>query len=268
MKTNTHTNKKKRIIIRFIILLTILIVSQITYSCFKENNTPPVYNEIPDANFNAYLKTIVPDAFTPDNKFISNHPSVVSYNERISVPGKNITSLSGIEYFTSLTRLDCEQNQLTALDVSKNTALTVLICGENQLTAFDVSMNVNLTRLECSNNQLTTIDVSKNTNLTELNCSKNQLTTLALGNNEVLKRVYCTYNQLTTLDVSKNKSLKRLECCNNKLKTLDISKNTNLSWLYIDISIKCSHPSIKAFKDRGGNLMNSYITSIPPFTCP
>jgi hypothetical protein len=269
MKNNTLTNKKNRITKQFIILFTALIISHICYSCFKENNIPPVYSEIPDPNFKAYLKTIVPLAFTPDNKFISNHPSVVSYNERISVTGgKKINSLSGIEYFTSLTRLDFPGNKLTTLDVSKNTALTVLICGDNQLTTLDVSKNVNLTRLECSNNQLTILDVSKNANLIELNCYWNQLTTLNLGNNEVLERVYCTYNQLTTLDVSKNTALKKLECCNNKLKTLDVSKNTNLLWLYIDLSIKCSHPSIKAFKDRGGNLMNSYITSIPPFTCP
>lgn len=268
MENNTFANKKNITMTRFIILFTVLIVSQISYSCFKEKDVPHIYAEIPDANFKAYLKTIVPDAFTPDNKFISNHPSVVSYNERISVTGeKKINSLSGIEYFTSLTRLDFPGNQLTTLDVSKNTALTVLICGDNKLTTLDVSKNMNLTRLECSNNQLTILDVSKNTNLIELNCYRNQLTTLNLGNNEVLERVYCAYNQITTLDVSKNTALKKLECYNNKLKILDVSKNTNLLWLYIDLSIKCSHQSIKAFKDSGGNLMNSYITSIPPFTC-
>lgn len=266
---------------RFTILFAALVISNISYSCFKEKNIPPVsnylkvsnvapiYAEIPDANFKAYLKTIVPLAFTPDNKFISNHPSVVSYNERISVTGeKKINSLSGIEYFTSLTRLDFPGNQLTTLDVSKNTALTILICSDNKLTTLDVSKNVNLTRLECSNNQLTTLDVSKNTNLIWLNCYWNQLTTLYLGNNEVLERVYCTYNQLTTLDVSKNTSLKRLECCNNKLKTLDISKNTNLLWLSIDTSIKCSHSSIKAFQDRRGNLIDYFYQPIPPFNCP
>jgi hypothetical protein len=33
-----------------------------------------------------------------------------------------------------LTDLDCSGNQLTALDVSKNTALTYLVCGNNLLT--------------------------------------------------------------------------------------------------------------------------------------
>jgi hypothetical protein len=253
---------------RLLSLLTILLISHISYSCFKENNPPPVYAEIPDANFKTSLKTIVPLAFTPDGKFISNHPSVVSYDKMISIKGKNITSFSGIEYFTSLTRLDCNENQITTLDVSKNTALTELYCGDNQITTLDVSKNANLKTLECSGNLLTNLNTSKNTNLTELNCYKNQLTTLNLGNNEVLKKVYCTFNQLTNLDVSKNTALKRLECCNNPLTKLDVSKNTNLSWLAIDTSIKCSHPSIKAFKDRGGNLIDYFYQPISSFTCP
>lgn len=44
---------------------------------------------------------------------------------------KGLTSLKGIEYFTALTELRCNNNQLTTLDVSKNTALTVLWCETN-----------------------------------------------------------------------------------------------------------------------------------------
>ena len=36
----------------------------------------------------------------------------------------------------------------------------------NQLTTLDVSKNTALTDLDCDNNQLTTLDVSKNTALT------------------------------------------------------------------------------------------------------
>ena len=56
-------------------------------------------------------------------------------------------------------------NQLTSLDVSKNTALTWLSCGYNQLTALDISENTALTQLNCISNQLTTLDISKNTTL-------------------------------------------------------------------------------------------------------
>ncbi len=81
--------------------------------------------------------------------------------------------MRGIEYFQSLTKLCCDWNQLTALDVSKNTALTYLFCSSDQLTSLDVSKNTALTNLYCYSNRLTTLDISKNTALTELDCSYN-----------------------------------------------------------------------------------------------
>ncbi len=105
-----------------------------------------------------------------------------------------LTSLRGIEYFESLEYLKCSSNQLTALDVSKNTALVRLWCDDNQLTALDVSKNTELKELNCSWNQLTTLDVSKNAALIYVYCSDNQLTALDISNNTVLKRLYCFKN--------------------------------------------------------------------------
>lgn len=66
---------------------------------------------------------------------------------KLNVWNEGLASLKGIEYFTSLTQLLCFDNQLTTLDVSKNTALTALDCSENQLTSLDVSKNTALKRL-------------------------------------------------------------------------------------------------------------------------
>ena len=77
----------------------------------------------------------------------------------------DIRNLEEIKYFTALTGLYCDGNQLTTLDVSKNTALTDLSCYNNQLTTLDVSNNIALTYLDCNSNQLTSLDVSKNTAL-------------------------------------------------------------------------------------------------------
>ena len=107
----------------------------------------------------------------------------------LNVSYQSIADLTGIEHFTALEDLRCDYNQLTSLDVSKNTALTLLECSGNQLPSLDVSQNTALTYLSCGSNQLTSIDVSKNTALTTL---------------------YCSNNQLTSLDVSKNTSLKEL----------------------------------------------------------
>jgi hypothetical protein len=66
---------------------------------------------------------------------------------------------------TNFKLLDCSENQLTSLDVSKNTALTELHCGSNQLTSLDVSK-----------------------------CSK--LKTLDVRNCKLLSRLYCNYDKV------------------------------------------------------------------------
>ena len=133
--------------------------------------------------------------------------------------------------------LYCSNNQLTALDVSKNTALTQLWCSANRLTALDVSKNTALTYLDCYGNQLTALDVSNNTALTGLQCSGNQLTALDVSKNTNLIHLYCSNNQLTTLDVSKNTALTQLGCSGNQITTLDLSKNTALTRLVCDFTI-------------------------------
>ena len=102
--------------------------------------------------------------------------------------GNKIYDLTGIEYFTMLETIICNNNQLTTLDVSKNTELRTLWCSGNQLTDLDVNQNTLLAELNCSGNQLTDLDVSQSIELEDLNCSDNQLTSLDLSNNPMLLR--------------------------------------------------------------------------------
>ena len=76
----------------------------------------------------------------------------IEYVTEINVAGTeeqpgNVADLTGIGYFTALTNLFCEYNQLTSLDISSNTLLTKLWCNNNRLTELDVSHNKNLTDL-------------------------------------------------------------------------------------------------------------------------
>lgn len=143
----------------------------------------------------------------------------------------NIKDLTGIELFPNLEKLDCKNNNLTRLDVSKNTKLTKLYCEFNQLTGLDLSKNTALTELNCQVNQLTSLDLSKNTALTKLDCALNPLTSLDVSNNTALTYLDCNYNQLTSLDLSKNTALTKLGCHDNQLTSLDLSKNTALDTL-------------------------------------
>ena len=179
----------------------------------------------PDATFMEYVKT-----FDTDNNGILSQAELDAVTE-IDVKEKGITDLKGIEYFTKLEKLDCQKNQLTALDVSHNTELTYLDCKENQLASLDVSKNTALTTLYCTSNQLPALDVSQNTSLRVFYCDENQLSALDVSQNAALREFYCDYNQLTSLDVSKNTALVYLGCGENQLPALDVSKNKELKIL-------------------------------------
>ena len=146
-------------------------------------------------------------------------------------PG-TLTSLQGIEYFESLTYLECVYSSLTSLEVSANTKLTELWCYSNQLTELDVRANTALTYLYCGTNQLTSLDVRANTALMYLSCSSNSLTSLDVSRNTALTDLYCDNNQLTKLDVRQNTELTDLSCSYNSLTSLDVSANTKLEYLY------------------------------------
>ena len=176
----------------------------------------------PDANFLKYVEKIID----------TDHSGTLSQEERnatvIYVLGMGIKDLTGIEFFPELENLDCSENQLTQLDVSKNPKLKRLVCYENKLTSLDVSGNTSLTELHCYTNQLTSLNLGENANLDKLNCVVNRLTSLDLSGNANLTILSCSSNLLTSLDVSNNPNLTLLDCERNLLTSLNVSKNTAL----------------------------------------
>ena len=179
---------------------------------FSKDNLAINADNFPDQNFRVFLQS---ESYGKDYVLT---PEEISVIKSLYLINNGITSLKGIEYFTALTELFCYGNQLTSLDLSKNTALTRLVCLENQLTSLDVSKNTALEYLDCSINQLTSLDVSKNTALTSLYCGLNELTSLDLSKNTALEFLYCSYNQLTSLDVSQNTELGIIYCEVNQIK--------------------------------------------------
>ena len=126
-----------------------------------------------------------------------------------------------------VTSFDCSDNQLTSLDVSKNTSLTDLDCFNNQLMSLDVSKNTALTTLYCFDNQLTSLNVSRNRALTTLSCEGNQLTSLDVSKNTALEGLYCSENQLTSLNISGCARLEDLFCFSNCINGEAMTKLVN-----------------------------------------
>ena len=134
----------------------------------------------PDAGFRAVVKEKDTDA---DDVLSDAEIAAVT---KISCKRMGITSLKGIEHFTALEKLYCYENELTALDLSRNTKLKELNCRTNRLTALDLRNNTELQMVICSENALTELNLSHHPELEDVNCSDNALTELDLRSNSKL----------------------------------------------------------------------------------
>ena len=125
-----------------------------------------------------------------------------------------------------VTELDCNENQLTSLNVSKNTALTSLECSYNQLTSLDVSKNTALTTLSCNDNKLTNLNMSGCANLMVINCSNNYINGKAMTKlvNSLPNRrgMYCC--TIFLVDSSSKKSDK------NRCSAADVTTAKRKNW--------------------------------------
>lgn len=132
-------------------------------------------NTFPDVVFRNCIK----DEFVDwgENGLLSPEEieSVTSLYIQGSGSESRISSLKGVEIFKNLQSLNCSNNVLTELDLSKNVALEYLDCSNNKLTYLDVSKNMNLETLYCSDNQLASLDISLNKKITtNFSCYNNQ----------------------------------------------------------------------------------------------
>jgi gliding motility-associated-like protein len=225
------------------------------------------YTAIPDVNFEKALIDLGIDSGTFDGKVLT---ASITNLKSLEVPAKNISSLSGIEAFVKLERLNIGtppndygiRNTISTLDLSKNINLIELNCQNNDLTNLDTSTNLFLTSLVCINNRITSLDLTKNTDLTFLHCNDNKLSSLDVTKNTALTNLECNNNQITSLDLTKNTDLTFLHCSINKLSSLDITKNTALSFLgcnsnkinNLDITKNTALRTLSCFSNQISNL--------------
>lgn len=190
------------------------------------------YTLIPDPNFE---KALIAKGIDKDGINGKVMTASISGIRQLSLYNNvdKITDLTGIEDFTALESLDCSNNSLTSLNLSKNVKLQGLDCSYNKLTTLDFSANTALTSLSAYNNLLTSINVSKNTALKSFAVSTNKLTTLDISKNEALTGINFSINELTNIDFAKNVNLTSVSISDNKLTTVDFSKNLQISLLNI-----------------------------------
>ena len=217
-----------------ILLCLVMVVGLLPTAAFAAGYVEINETNFPDTKFRSFVKENL-----DKNKDDILDAMEIAAVKMIEANNMGIKSLEGVGFFTALETLKCWDNELTGLDLSKNTALKDLQCSNSKLQSLDLSQNPNLTKLYCGENPLTTLDLSKNAKLKVLNCSgfanrRTKLTELDLSQNTALESLDCSINELKQLNVSGCTALKKLSCSSNQLTTLDVSKNTNL------IELECS----------------------------
>lgn len=135
---------------------------------------------IPDANFkNALSNTLCVDNnsfYGGDVDADANNDGEIQVSEALSVTklilnNNNISSLTGIEYFTNLVSLEVGNNPLLTLNLQMP-SLKKLTCHNAQLTELMVDGLPNLEEFYCGDNWITYLDLSA-TNVFQLNVSNN-----------------------------------------------------------------------------------------------
>ena len=170
----------------------------------------------------------------------------------LNVDGLGIADMDGIENFVNLEVLQCNDNQISKLDLSSNKKLTKLYCKNNKLVALDVSNNLELKIIDCSdnmlgelaiencgflkelycrNNLIEKINVTFASQLTILDCGQNGMQSLDLSGNGALKEVYCDGAIIQTLDFQNNPNLETINCEGNRLQSVNLSANNSLKVL-------------------------------------
>ena len=197
--------------------------------------------------------------------------NIGEYSEyKLGLECNNAVSLKGIEYFPNLEKLDCSQNSIEKLDVSKLKNLKELRCNNNLIRKLNVKNNSKLKLLNCAGNKLKEINLSKNINLLEFSARENKISKLDLSANKKLnfisvtqnklqkivltsqnklKEFYCARNRIKHLDLKHNKKLKSLDCLNNKIEELDIKHLSQLDYL------RCSNNKLKKLDLRKNKLL-------------
>ncbi|WP_428743473.1 T9SS type B sorting domain-containing protein [Tenacibaculum sp.] len=253
-------------------------------SVFSETCFSPRLTYVPDDNFEQELINLGYDSGPLDDYVLTSNIETI---KKLDIENKNISDMTGIQDFVSLTYLDCSDNFFTNIDVSQLIKIETLICGagnlntlniknntlikflsvnDSKLSSINVTKNINLEHFVIYGNNLSVLDISNNLKLRFLSCSSNNLTQLNTSNNPDLYWLDIYFNKISSLDLSNNLKLARLDCFNNSIKELNLINNKGLTFL------NCRYNQLTNVDIRNNNNTNILSNSFdlrynPNLTC-
>jgi hypothetical protein len=162
--------------------LVLLVATTVLVSCSKDNNSNPDPNNpkgTPYMIFTTDKKvgseiTLTIDAKEADKKDVwvdLNNNGVYDSGTDVRLSATTAKyRLQGntVRVYGKVTLLKCDRNEVTSLDVTRNTALERLDMSHNKIKEVNLRNNAQLTYLKVSNLPLVGLDLTANKKLTEL----------------------------------------------------------------------------------------------------
>ena len=156
-----------------------------------------LYADIADTNLEAKLILLGIDKDGLNGKILKTDAEAVT---SLNISGSSIVNVSALEYFTALKTLNCSGNDITILNLNKNTLLTSLDCSNTKITSLDITKNKALTSLNSSNTKLTylTLKNGNNTKIQSMNLKNNTgLTCIEVDDLNYSNTNWSTYKDTT-----------------------------------------------------------------------
>jgi internalin A len=249
-------------------LKTILILISIVLA--ERVGAQTVYT-LPDTNFKVCLADKYPYLLDANQDLIIQEAK--NFIEPLSCISRNISSVEGLQYFTSVQEVFLNKNNISSISAfPTSTILKRMVLDENQLTQLpDLSVVPKLTTLVVNKNKLTSLpNLSVTPKLRQLYVSNNQLTTIpSLNKLADLWAFTFTNNLLTELPVLDSlKNLEELVAAGNKLTS--VQSLVNLPKLIVvdlgnnqltSLPVVLPNNVIKTV-----NIQNNKFTTLPDFT--
>lgn len=211
-----------------------------TFSVFDADELVPEEDRIFEALM-AFYNATGGDNWNNNTNWGSDKPfnewyGVTYDNENVTglnLEGNNLKGAmtNELDELTELRNLYLDDNELTALNVGKNTKLSFLSCRNNLIESLDLTNNPNLIDLRCGYNKLTKLELSNHSALEYIECQYNQIPELNITKCPNLSGLICMNNNLTSLDVTQCTALKNMNCEDNNIANLDVTKCTELTGL-------------------------------------
>ncbi|NER18069.1 leucine-rich repeat domain-containing protein [Spongiivirga citrea] len=189
-------------LLRYFFLLTILLLtacnSDDSYNDDERREAEPQRTLIPDSAFERSLIELSLDDVEDGSVLTSN----IENKKQIFIDDKGITDLTGIQDFRMLYDFRVNDNNITELDLTKNTNLKFLSIDNNGLKKLKVTGLPILEKVFAKNNDLNEIDITSNTNLQLLDIADNQVERIDVSQNPELFTFGSTNNPFTCIQVS------------------------------------------------------------------